>query len=74
LVASHARAEALLFELDGVLIDSRIPITDSINHALIEHGLRRRPPESLRRYIGPPDLLREAWDGLVTPDSGPQNL
>lgn len=45
---------ALLFDLDGVLVDSRVAITDCINHALAEHGLPGRSPESLRRYIGPP--------------------
>lgn len=62
---------ALLFDLDGVLIDSRIAITDCINHALAEHGLPRRPPEALRRYIGPPlatafvELTGEAPDSAL---------
>jgi len=45
---------ALLFDLDGVLLDSYLPITGCINHVLEEHALPRRAPESLRRFIGPP--------------------
>jgi phosphoglycolate phosphatase len=45
---------ALLFDLDGVLVDSRSAITGCINHALSEHGLPCRPPESLWQFIGPP--------------------
>jgi phosphoglycolate phosphatase len=45
---------ALLFDLDGVLVDSRAAITECINHALTGHGLPRRSPESLYRFIGPP--------------------
>ena len=45
---------ALLFDLDGVLVDSRAAITESINHALAEQGFPPRPPESLHRFIGPP--------------------
>lgn len=51
-IENHNRA--LLFDLDGVLIDSLVPITGCINHALAEHGLPARSPESLRKYIGPP--------------------
>jgi phosphoglycolate phosphatase len=45
---------AVLFDLDGVLVDSRVPITGCLNHALAEHGLPRRSPEALQRFIGPP--------------------
>ena len=45
---------AVLFDLDGVLVDSRAPITGSINDALIAHGLPPHAAESLVRFIGPP--------------------
>jgi len=57
---------AVLFDLDGVLVDSRRPIARSINHALVRHGLPPRPDASLHRWIGPPlhetfvTLLQEA--------------
>ncbi len=34
---------AILFDLDGVLIDSRTAISRCINHALDAHGLPERP-------------------------------
>jgi phosphoglycolate phosphatase len=62
---------ALLFDLDGVLVDSRVAITDCLNQALAEHGLPRCPPESLLRFIGPPlatafvELTGEAPDSAL---------
>jgi phosphoglycolate phosphatase len=47
-------ASALLFDLDGVLVDSRTAITACMNHALAEHGLPSLSPDLLRRFIGPP--------------------
>jgi phosphoglycolate phosphatase len=52
-MASHSES-ALLFDLDGVLVDSRVAITGCLNHALAEHGLACRAPEALQRFIGPP--------------------
>ncbi len=48
---------AILFDLDGVLIDSRAAISRCINHALDAHGLSERPLDSLERFIGPPLTL-----------------
>lgn len=48
--------EALLFDLDGVIADSRYAITRSMNHALRAHGLPEQPEASLQRLIGPPLL------------------
>lgn len=53
----------LLFDLDGVIADSRFAITRSMNHALVAHGLRARPECDLERYIGPP--LREAFSEIL---------
>jgi phosphoglycolate phosphatase len=47
-------ADGLIFDLDGVLIDSYAAVTGSINAALVEHGLGPRPQQTLRHYIGPP--------------------
>jgi phosphoglycolate phosphatase len=52
-VTSRSKS-ALLFDLDGVLVDSRVAITGCLNHALAEHGLPCRAPEALQRFIGPP--------------------
>jgi phosphoglycolate phosphatase len=55
--------DAVLFDLDGVLVDSRAAITGCINHALVEHEFAARPPESLHRFIGP--ALADAFAELT---------
>jgi phosphoglycolate phosphatase len=45
---------AVIFDFDGVLVDSVAPVTSSINAALREHGLPQRPAAQLRQLIGPP--------------------
>ncbi len=47
----------VIFDFDGVLIDSIAPVTTAINEALVEHGLAPRPPDDLRRFIGPPTFI-----------------
>ena len=46
--------DAVLFDLDGVLVDSRIAFTRSMNAALVEHGLPERSAEALHPFLGPP--------------------
>lgn len=53
-MAGAGAAAAVVFDLDGVLVDSFAPVTASINAALRDHGVAPRPLEELRRYIGPP--------------------
>jgi len=64
--------EYLLFDLDGVIADSRYAITRSINHALEAHGLRRRPERELERYIGPP--LLEAFSEILAAEGADVEL
>jgi phosphoglycolate phosphatase len=45
---------AVLFDLDGVLVDSRAAIAHCINHALANHGHPQQPENELLRFIGPP--------------------
>jgi phosphoglycolate phosphatase len=47
-------ADAILFDLDGVLVDSRAAFANSVNAALTAHGLAERPAADLYRYLGPP--------------------
>jgi phosphoglycolate phosphatase len=63
------RPTAIVFDLDGVLVDSRVPITRSIDYALETHGLPRPQLDRLERFIGPP--LTVAFAELVghPPDS-----
>jgi phosphoglycolate phosphatase len=58
-----ARVRGILFDLDGVLVDSRVPIARSINHALRRHGLEPLAEEALHGFIGPP--LHETFRELL---------
>jgi phosphoglycolate phosphatase len=59
-------ADAVLFDLDGVIVDSRLAFARCMNAALAEHGLPERPEEELHPYLGPPvheTFRRLAGDG-----------
>jgi len=67
--------DAVLFDLDGTIVDSRVPYTRSLNHALAMVGLPTHAPEDLYQYLGPPihdTLLRslevppELLDQVIT--------
>jgi phosphoglycolate phosphatase len=61
-------ATAVLFDLDGCLVDSRLGITTSLRHALACAGLPDREPAELERYIGPP--LAYTFEQLAGVPSG----
>jgi phosphoglycolate phosphatase len=42
----------VVFDLDGTLVDSRIDIAVSANHALERNGFPARPHEELETYVG----------------------
>lgn len=48
---------AVLFDLDGVLVDSRAAIGGCLSQALAENGLPHRAADTLHRFIGPPLAL-----------------
>jgi phosphoglycolate phosphatase len=48
------RPDALLFDLDGTIVDSRVPYTRCMNYALARIGQPERPPQELHQYLGPP--------------------
>lgn len=60
-------APAVLFDLDGCLVDSTLAITNCLNHALSCLGLPAREVDDLRRFIGPP--LREGL-GVLLAEAG----
>ena len=60
-------ARAILFDLDGVLLDSRAPFARSINASLAEHGFATRPEEDLHRFLGPP--VHETFETLLADDA-----
>jgi phosphoglycolate phosphatase len=48
---------AVIFDLDGVLVDSRVAISGAMNHALGANGFAPRSAAELYRFIGPPLAL-----------------
>jgi len=62
------RRAAVLFDLDGVLVDSRAAIGGCLSQALAENGLPPRDADSLYRFIGPPLAL--AFAELTEQDPG----
>jgi phosphoglycolate phosphatase len=61
--------QGLLFDLDGVLADSRGPITACVNRALLATGHAARPTEDLLGFIGPPATVGFAELTGAAPDS-----
>jgi phosphoglycolate phosphatase len=59
--------DAVLFDLDGVLVDSRVPFARGVNSALTSHGLAPRPEHELHQYLGPP--LHRTFQALVGEES-----
>ena len=49
-------AGAAIFDFDGVIIDSRVPVEAAINGALLAHGFPPRSAAETARFIGPPVL------------------
>jgi phosphoglycolate phosphatase len=62
---------AVLFDLDGVLADSRAAITSCLNHALAAVGAPTRDPAELARFIGPPllEVFTELTDATRAPEA-----
>ena len=48
--------DAVLFDFDGVIIDSRPPVRAAVGATLKAHGFPHRSPDELDRFIGPPVL------------------
>ncbi len=55
--ALPAPPDAILFDLDGTIIDSRVPFVTSVNYTLAAHGQHPREPEELLPYLGPPTRI-----------------
>jgi phosphoglycolate phosphatase len=62
----------IFFDLDGVLVDSRIAIPRSINFALECQGLAPRPEETLHSFIGAP--LRHAFSEILEAEAADPGL
>ncbi|RON13627.1 HAD family hydrolase [Pseudomonas frederiksbergensis] len=51
-MASRLRVEAVLFDLDGTLVDTLPDITWCLNQVLLEHGCPAQTAQTVRGYIG----------------------
>lgn len=60
------RPDAVLFDLDGTIIDSRVPFATSVNYTLAALHRPERKPEELWRYLGPP--THQAFNELLDDD------
>jgi phosphoglycolate phosphatase len=67
MICGMAGHDAVLFDLDGVLVDSRVPFARSVNSALAAQGLPCRPERELHPYLGPP--LHRTFHALVGEES-----
>ena len=44
--------QAILFDMDGTLLDTLTDMQDAVNHVLAAHGLPLRTLEEVRRFVG----------------------
>lgn len=58
------RYQAVLFDLDGTLVDSYAALSDAVNHARREHALENLPAERIRDLVGDglEKLLQRAFE------------
>ena len=66
------RFAGVRFDLDGVLVDSRVAISRSMNHALRACGLEAWPEPRLHPLIGPP--LHDAFGEVLAQQGGDPEL
>jgi phosphoglycolate phosphatase len=71
-VTDLSEVRTIFFDLDGVLVDSRIAIPRSINFALECQGLAPRSEESLHPFIGPP--LQQAFGEILESEGADPEL
>ena len=56
-LAGAVPPDAILFDLDGTIIDSRVPFVTSVNYTLAAHGRPQREAAELVHHLGPPTLV-----------------
>jgi phosphoglycolate phosphatase len=59
------RPDAIFFDLDGTIVDSRWPYSHSLNAALERNQQQTYAPEALYKYLGPP--IRDTLKDLAIP-------
>ena len=66
-MARLLRYRAVLFDLDGTLVDSYAALADAVNFARRQHGLDELRESTIREFVGEgiEKLLQRAFDGQV---------
>ena len=66
-MTGQLRYRAVLFDLDGTLVDSYSALADAVNYALNQHGLDELTMDEIRGYVGEglERLLDRAFQGDV---------
>ncbi len=70
-MARQLRYRAVLFDLDGTLVDSYAALADAVNYARRQHGLEELTAENIRQFVGEglERLLQRAFDTEQVPES-----
>ncbi len=70
-MAGQLRYRAVLFDLDGTLVDSYAALADAVNYARRQHGLGELTTEVIREFVGEglERLLQRAFDGGQVPET-----
>ena len=64
--------KAIIFDLDGTLLDTLTDLKNSLNEALRNHGLPERTTDEVRRFVGNgiAKLVVAAYNGVVVLEIG----
>ncbi len=46
--------QAILFDLDGTLLNTSIGVMESVEYTIDKLGYEKLPPEAVKRFVGPP--------------------
>src|SRR2546423_14174474 len=70
-VAASLRYRAVIFDLDGTLVDSYAALTEAVNYARRKHGLHELSAVRIREFVGDglDKLLQRAFDNERVPRS-----
>ena len=66
------RYKAVIFDLDGTLLDTLDDLSDAGNRALAAHGFPTHPPEAYRYFVG--DGMRSLCQRILGNHATPDNI
>src|SRR5207237_6730348 len=70
-VAASLRSRAVIFDLDGTLVDSYTALAEAVNHARRQHGLHELSAARIRDFVGDglEKMLQRAFEMENVPES-----